>query len=89
MRSITDEQWWSFTPTADGTYQVSLGDLARNYSLAVYRPTGSSSSSGSSTNERVITLDVIAGQRITIKVSVGSGGFSSTDPYRLTASRKG
>jgi hypothetical protein len=89
MRSATDEQWWSFTPTTGGDYRVLLGELPRNYSLAVYYPGGSQSTSGSTTRDRTMTITAKAGQPITIKVSVGTSGFSATAPYRLGVSPTG
>jgi len=83
MRSAGDVQWWRFTPAASGTYRVVLGDLPRNYSLAVYRPGGSESTSSSRLSDRTISVTVQAGQRVTIRVGVESGGYSATTPYRL------
>ena len=89
MRSTTDAQWWSFTPTTSGTFQVLLGELPRNYGLAVYYPGGSSSATGSTTRDRTLTITAKAGQRVTIKVSVDTGGFAPTAPYRLTVTSLG
>ena len=89
MRSDADTQWWSFTAAADGQYEVRLGTLPRNYGLAVYHPGGSSSTTNSGTSDRVRTITLKAGQKVTINVSVGTGGFTATDPYRVTASKIG
>ena len=87
MRSATDQQWWSFTVTADGTYAVRLSELTRNYGLSVYFPSGSSMTTSSGISDRVRKLTLRAGDRVTIKVDVGSGGHSSADPYRLTVEK--
>jgi outer membrane biosynthesis protein TonB len=89
MRSDADTQWWSFTASDDGQYEVRLSALPRNYGLAVYHPGGSSSTTNSGTSDRVRTITVKAGQKVAIKISVGTGGFSATDPYRVTASKIG
>ena len=65
------------------------GELPRNYSLAVYYPGGNQSTSGSTTQDRTMTITAKAGQPITIQVSVGTGGFSATAPYRRGVSPAG
>ena len=89
MRTEMDEQWWSFTAGAEGTYEVRLGGLSRNYGLAAYYPGGSTSTTNSGTNDRVRGVTLRAGQNVTIKISVGSGGFTATAPYRVTITKIG
>jgi hypothetical protein len=89
MRSATDEQWWSFTAPAEGNYEVRLSGLPRNYGLAAYYPGGSSSTTSSGTGDRVRNVTLRPGQKLTIRVNVGSGGFSATDPYRVSVTKIG
>ncbi len=84
MRSATDVHWWHLVAPADGTYSVILSDLPRNYGLAVMYPSGNASTTNSGTNDRVRTVSLKAGQRLDIAVSVGSGGYSTDQPYRLS-----
>ncbi len=84
MQSEGREHWWTMTAAIDGVYEVRLHDLPRNYSLAAFRPNGSSSSSGSSLRDRVVTATLRAGQQLDIRVRVEGGGFSATEPYTLT-----
>ncbi len=89
MRSSGDVQWWSFTADADGQYEVRLSELPRNYGLAFYHPSGSTSTTNSGTSDRVRTVTLRAGDRITIKVIVGTGGHSTSDPYRIAVGKVG
>lgn len=84
MRSATDVHWWHLMAPTDGTYTVVLSDLPGNYGLAVLSPSGSSSTTNSGTNDRVRAVTLKAGQRLDIAVSVGSGGYSVDQPYRLS-----
>jgi hypothetical protein len=84
MRAEADVHWWQFVAPEDRSYEVVLSDLPRNYGLLVRQPSGSSSTTNSGTTDRVRTVTLRPGQRMTIAVSVGTGGYSPDQPYRLT-----
>lgn len=89
MRSGTDVQWWSFTAAADGTYAITLSDLPNNYSLGATYPGGSFNTSSSGNGDRVRTVTLRSGDRVNIKVGVGSGGYSESSPYRISVGAAG
>ena len=89
MRSGSDAQWWAYRVPTDGTYEVRLSQLPNNYGLTVFYPGGSASTTSTSTTDRVRSVQLRAGDRVSIEVSVESGGFSSSAPYRVTVSKTG
>jgi hypothetical protein len=66
-----------------GTYEVRLGELPRAYRLTVYYPGGSTSTSNSSTSERVRTITLAAGARVDIAISATDAGVDPTRAYRI------
>ena len=83
MRTSTDQHWWTMTAPTTGDYIVRLSELPRTYGLEAYSPSGSSSSTGNTLSDRVVTRTLRAGERLDIRVAVSAGSFSTSQPYRL------
>jgi hypothetical protein len=83
LAAATDTHWWSFTAGAAGTYEVRLGDLPRAYRLTVHYPGGSTSTTNSSTSDRVRTITLAAGARVDIAISATDAGVDPTRAYRI------
>ena len=84
MRQSDDVQWWYLTAPVSGTYTVRLSDLPAAYRLAIFHPSGSRSVWSSNLNDRVITQDLVAGQRITVSVEARNSNGDLSNPYRLS-----
>jgi hypothetical protein len=83
MRGNPDEHWWTFVAEEEGVFEVRLEELPANYSLALFFPGGSSSTSGNNLADRVRTRFLRPGQQAFIRVRTESGGHSPVQPYRL------
>jgi hypothetical protein len=61
-----------------------LGELPRAYRLTVHHPGGSTSTTNSSTSDRVRTITLAAGARVDIAISATDAGVDPTRAYRLS-----
>ena len=84
LANAADTHWWTFTAPRAGTYAVRLGELPSAYRLAIFYPGGSSSTSGSGTQDRVQNVQLTAGARMDIAISVGNGKAAPDRAYRVS-----
>ena len=83
LANAADVHWWTFNAPAAGSYEIRLGELPSAYRLAIYHPGGSTSTVTSGTQDRVRTVQLAAGARVDIAVSLGNGTAVPDRAYRL------